>query len=137
MQSYVSHLRRALEPGRGVLAASQPGYALRLAPGTVDAWAFEEQVHQAAGLDDPAAGHARLSAALECWRGEAFEEFAGLPWADSEASRLAELRLGRAAQMGPGLHQLTAEHPLREEAWRLLALALYQGGRTISAAVSR
>ena len=86
--------------------------------------------------------HARLSAALDCWRGEAFEEFAGLPWADSEASRLAELRLaaleqradaalrlGRAAQMVPGLHQLSAEHPLREEVWRLLALALYQSER--------
>ena len=41
----------------------------------------------------------------------------------------AALRLGRAAQMVADLDQLTAEHPLREEAWRLLALALYQSGR--------
>jgi DNA-binding SARP family transcriptional activator len=148
VQSYVSHLRRALEPGRtawdraGILVAAPPGYALRLAPGTVDAWAFEDEVHAAAGLDDPAAMHAKLSAALDRWRGPAFQEFASLAWADLEASRLAELRLtavethadaalrlGRAAQMVPGLHHLTAEHPLREEAWRLLALALYQSGR--------
>ncbi|HEV2254020.1 MAG TPA: BTAD domain-containing putative transcriptional regulator [Streptosporangiaceae bacterium] len=148
MQSYVSHLRRALEPDRaawdraGVLAACPPGYALRLGPGMVDAWVFEDQVHQAAGLADPAAAHARLSSALAYWRGEAFQEFAGLPWADLEASRLAELRLtaievradaalqlGRAAQLVADLDQLTAQHPLREEAWRLLALALYQSGR--------
>ncbi len=148
VQSYISHLRRALEPGRaawdraGVLAASPPGYALRLGYDMVDAWAFENEVHQAAGLDDPAAVHSRLSPALASWRGPAFQEFGGLPWADLEASRLDELRLtaiemradaalrlGRAAQMVADLDQLTAEHPLREEAWRLLALALYQSGR--------
>ena len=80
VQSYVSHLRRALEPGRaawapaGVLITSPPGYAVRLGHDMVDAWSFEEQVHQAAGLDDPAAVHSGLSAALTCWRGAAFEE---------------------------------------------------------------
>jgi hypothetical protein len=77
-----------------------------------------------------------------CWRGAAFREFGGLPWADLEASRLDELRLtatekcadaalrlGRAAQIVADLDQLAAEHPLREESWRLLALALYQSGR--------
>src|SRR5260370_23615742 len=144
VQSYVSHLRRALEPGRaawdraGVLAACAPGYALRLGRGMVDAWDFEDQVHQAAGLADPAAAHARLSSALACWRGEALQEFAGLPWADLEASRLDELhltaievradaalRLGRAAQLVADLDQLTTQQPLREEAWRPLPPALY------------
>jgi DNA-binding SARP family transcriptional activator len=148
VQSYVSHLRRALEPGRaarapaGVLVTSPPGYAVRLGREVVDAWSFEEEVHQAAELGDPAAVHARLSAALASWHGAAFEEFGGLPWADLEASRLDELRLtavevradaalrlGRAAQTAAELNRLTAEHPLREEAWRLLALALYQSGR--------
>ena len=148
VQSYVSHLRKALEPGRtawdrtGVLAASPPGYVLRLGPEAVDAWVFEDEVHAAAGLDDPAAVHARLTLALASWRGLAFQEFTGLPWADLEASRLAELRLtavekhadaalrlGRAAQLVAPLGQLAAEHPLREEAWRLLALSLYQSGR--------
>lgn len=148
VQSYVSHLRRALEPGRaarapaGVLVTAPPGYAIRLGRDAVDAWSFEDEVHQATGLDDAAAVHARLSAALASWRGAAFEEFGGLPWADLEASRLEELRLlaterlaeaalrlGRAAQAVADLNRLTAEHPLREEAWRLLALALYQSGR--------
>ena len=87
--------------------------------------------------------HARLTAALAHWRGAAFQEFGGLAWADLEASRLDELRLlateqlaARGAAAGPGrrrsssdLDRLTAEQPLREEAWRLLALALYQSGR--------
>ena len=152
VQSYVSHLRRVLEPGRAawargtVLAASSPGYALRLSREAVDAWAFEDEVHRTAGLADAAAVHAGLSAALAAWRGPAFQEFGGLSWADLEASRLEELRLtatercadaalrlGRAAQMVAGLDQLAAEHPLREEAWRLLALALYQSGRQADA----
>jgi DNA-binding SARP family transcriptional activator len=148
VQSYVSHLRRALEPGRparspsGVLVTSPPGYAIQLGQDAVDAWSFEDEIHQAAGLDDPAVVQNRLSSALATWRGTAFQEFGGMPWADLEASRLEELRLmaterlanaalrlGRAAQAVAGLDQLTAEHPLREEAWRLLALALYQSGR--------
>jgi DNA-binding SARP family transcriptional activator len=148
VQSYVSHLRRALEPGRpartpsGVLVTSPPGYAIRLGQDAVDAWSFEDEVHQAAELDDPAAVQNRLSSALASWRGPAFQEFGGMAWADLEASRLEELRLmaterladaalrlGRAAQTVAGLDRLTAEYPLREEAWRLLALALYQSGR--------
>jgi DNA-binding SARP family transcriptional activator len=148
VQSYVSRLRRVLEPGRAawgqpnVLVASPPGYALRLADGAVDAWSFEYDVGRAAELADPAAVHARLSAALASWRGAAFEEFGGLAWADLEAARLAELRLaalearadaalrlGRAAPAVAELERMTAEQPLREEGWRLLALALYQSGR--------
>ncbi len=148
VQSYISHLRRALEPGRaawaraGVLVASPPGYILRLDSEAVDAWAFEDEVHRAAGLGDAAAVHTRLSAALATWRGPAFQEFGGLPWADLEASRLEELRLaatekcadaalrlGCAAQIVADLDHLVTEHPLREESWRLLALALYQSGR--------
>jgi len=148
LQSYISHLRGALEPGRsarapaGVLVTSPPGYAVRLPSDAVDAWSFEDQVHRAAGLDDPAAVHAGLASSLASWRGAAFQEFAGLPWADLESSRLEELRLmaterlagatlqlGRPAQVIPELSRLTAEHPLREESWRLLALALYRSGR--------
>src|SRR6202035_4977307 len=97
----------------------------------VDAWAFEDEVHRAAGLGDAAAVHTRLSAALATWRGPAFQEFGGLPWADLEASRLEELRLaatekcadaalrlGCAAQIVADLDHLVTEHPLREESWR-------------------
>ena len=56
-------------------------------------------MHSAAGLDDAAAAHDRLSAALARWRGGAFQEFGGLAWADLEASRLEELRLLATEQL--------------------------------------
>ncbi|WP_345563150.1 BTAD domain-containing putative transcriptional regulator [Nonomuraea rosea] len=142
VQSYVSNLRRALEPGRsprapaGVLVTQAPGYALRLEAGAVDAWRFESLV------SDPAAGHERLAEALRLWRGPAYQEFAGAHWADAEVARLEELRLsaierhadavirlGGAAGAVPELERLVGEHPLREGAWALLARALYRGGR--------
>jgi DNA-binding SARP family transcriptional activator/tetratricopeptide (TPR) repeat protein len=148
VHSYVSHLRRALEPARaarapsGVLVTAARGYQVRLPAEAVDAWSFEHEVQQAAAVDDPATAHDRLSAALESWRGAPFGEFSGLAWADLEASRLDELRLaatlaraeaalrlGWAARTVADLDRLTARYPLREEPWRLLALALYQSGR--------
>ena len=50
LQAYVSHLRRALEPGRQprtpatVLVSEPPGYAVRLPVDAVDAWRFEAMV---------------------------------------------------------------------------------------------
>jgi DNA-binding SARP family transcriptional activator len=145
IQSYVSRLRDALEPGRTartpsrVLVTSPPGYALCLGHDEVDVWSFEERVRHAARLDDPVVVHDQLTSALASCRGMAFAEFAGLAWADLEASRLeelrlaamerlaeADLRLGRASHVVADLSRLAAEHPLREEAWRLLAMALYQ-----------
>ncbi|MEU5878528.1 BTAD domain-containing putative transcriptional regulator [Spirillospora sp. NPDC047279] len=151
LQSFVSHLRRALEPGRpprtpaGVLVTSPPGYALRLPVDGVDAWRFDELVGAAGDLlagNDPAAARERAEEALTQWRGPAYAEFADLPWAIAEAGRLDErhriaverraeamLGLGAASEAVPGLEAHAAAHPLREEAWRLLALALYRVGR--------
>ncbi|WP_214321420.1 AfsR/SARP family transcriptional regulator [Nonomuraea sediminis] len=142
VQSYVSNLRRALEPGRSprspaeVLVTRPPGYALDLRAEAVDAWRFESLVR------DPAAGPERLAEALALWHGPAYQEFAGFHWADAEAGRLEELRLstmerhaavvighGGAAVAVPDLERLVGEHPLREGAWALLARALYRAGR--------
>lgn len=148
VQSFVSHLRRALEPDRQVrtparvLVTSPPGYALRLERDAVDAWRFEDALHSSAGPGEPARVHAELTESLGLWRGRAYQEFAGMQWADLEATRLEELRLsmlerraaaalqlGLTAQAVPELESLATEHPLREELWRLLALALYRCGR--------
>ncbi|GAA3146297.1 hypothetical protein GCM10010466_41650 [Planomonospora alba] len=145
IQGYVSRLRRALEPGRApreeaaVLVSAPPGYALRASAGQVDAWRFESAVKTDG---DPAAVWACLGEALALWRGPALAEFADLPWAATEAGRLEELRLiaverradaglalGHSSALVADLEAHVAAHPLREEAWRLLALALYRGGR--------
>ena len=146
IQGYVSRLRRALEPGRapreeaGVLVSAPPGYALRAKIEDVDAWHFEHLVK--CDDDGPAATLERMRTALALWRGPALAGFQELTWAQAEATRLEELRLlaverradaalrlGRTGPMIPDLEAHASAYPLREEAWRLLALALYRAGR--------
>ncbi|MDQ0407875.1 BTAD domain-containing putative transcriptional regulator [Streptomyces sp. NPDC000349] len=147
LRTFVGDLRRALEPDRPpraparLLVTEGPGYTLRAAPDSVDAWRFEAAVAEAER--GPAAqAPERLRAALEEWRGPAYAEFSGAEWARGERSRLTELRLraverraellvdlGRAAEAVPDLDAHLTGHPWREEAWRLLALALYRTGR--------
>ncbi|MBG0832045.1 AfsR/SARP family transcriptional regulator [Planomonospora sp. ID67723] len=147
LRTFVAALRRALEPERPpraparLLVTEGPGYALRAGSGAVDAWCFERTVAAAAALrpEDALAG---LEEALGWWRGPAYAEFADEPWVRAERSRLAELRLhaverraearlalGLAAEAVPDLDAHVTEHPWREDAWRLLALALYRTGR--------
>jgi DNA-binding SARP family transcriptional activator len=140
VRTFVAALRRAVEPDRPprvparLLVTEGPGYALRADPGTVDAWRFEA----AAGSTDAGV----LAEALSWWRGPAYADFAGEPWTGAERGRLAELRLrvverlaearlaaGDAAGAVPDLDAHATEHPWREQAWRLLALALYRTGR--------
>ncbi|MDL4776837.1 AfsR/SARP family transcriptional regulator [Actinomadura xylanilytica] len=147
VRTFVAALRRALEPGRPprtparLLVTQGPGYALHAEPDAVDAWRFEQAVTAAATLP-PEDGLDRLTEALGWWRGPAYAEFADQPWARTERSRLAELRLhaverragtrlalGLAAEAVPDLDAHVAEHPWREDAWWLLALALYRTGR--------
>ncbi|WP_017539169.1 AfsR/SARP family transcriptional regulator [Nocardiopsis halophila] len=151
VRTFVAALRRALEPDRPprtpprLLVTDGPGYALRTAPGTVDAWRFEDALHGAAG-QPPKRALELLDGALGLWRGPAYADFADEHWARAERSRLAELRLraveqraeallalGDAAAAVPELDAQAAEHPWREEAWRLLALALYRCGRQADA----
>ncbi|MCP9211974.1 AfsR/SARP family transcriptional regulator [Streptomyces sp. NEAU-Y11] len=147
VRTFVAALRRALEPRRTprtparLLVTEGPGYALRAGRDTVDAWCFEEELTTAAALP-PGDALARLESGLGRWRGPAYAEFADEPWARAERSRLTGLRLhaverraearlalGRAGEVVPDLEAHTGEHPWREDAWRLLALALYRTGR--------
>jgi DNA-binding SARP family transcriptional activator/tetratricopeptide (TPR) repeat protein len=151
LQTYVSHLRRGLEPQAaarsrgGVIAKVGPGYALRLGQDAVDAWRFEAAVAAAAALP-PSAALSQLDEGLALWRGPAYAEYAGEAWAEAEVARLdalrsvarerrlaAKLELGQAALVVPELEALVAEDPLREERWRLLVLALYRSQRQADA----
>ncbi|WP_457110893.1 BTAD domain-containing putative transcriptional regulator [Marmoricola sp. URHA0025 HA25] len=113
LQSYVSGLRRVLEPQRErrrpaeVLVTVAPGYALRVEPGATDAGRFVAMVgarHRAlAGA--PLTGRTRLDRAtltetvesldeaLGLWRGRPYAELDDAPDAAAERARLDDLRL--------------------------------------------
>lgn len=146
--AYVSHLRRRLEPDRaaknrnGFIVREGAGYALRIADDAVDAWRFERAIGHAATLPEPAEAAATLRDALALWHGPVLTEYAAETWAAPEAARLSELReLARerllaarldceeSALLVPEAESLVGQDPLREERWRLLALALYRSHR--------
>ncbi|MFI8926864.1 BTAD domain-containing putative transcriptional regulator [Streptomyces sp. NPDC053474] len=153
IRTFVGALRKALEPGRAkraparLLVTAGPGYALLAAPDAVDAWRFESAVRDAGRLLDgggpvPLAALAALDDALALWRGPAYAEWADADWARAEVARLDGLRLlaverrarlalavGRAAEAVLDLESHAEAHPWREEAWELLARALYRAGR--------
>ncbi|WP_092536756.1 BTAD domain-containing putative transcriptional regulator [Amycolatopsis arida] len=151
VQTFVAALRRALEPERParaparLLVTQAPGYALLATPDSVDAWRFETAVSECGRLlahGSVDAALARADEAIGLWRGPAYAEFGEYAWAGGEVARLDELRLlaverrtealvelGRAAEAVPELETHLDDHPWREDAWRLLGLALYRSGR--------
>ncbi|MEV0001499.1 BTAD domain-containing putative transcriptional regulator [Micromonospora sp. NPDC050980] len=155
LQVYVSNLRRALEPDRPsraparILVTAAPGYALEASLVDVDAWRFEAALR--AVTPDARRGAAAtltgLDEALACWPdGTPYAEFAGESWADREGERLAQLRLAAVEQRAKllldanrpdevvrDLDPHAREHPLRERAAMLLAVALYRLGRQADA----
>ncbi|MGW4114433.1 BTAD domain-containing putative transcriptional regulator [Actinosynnema sp. NPDC004786] len=153
LYTYVSGLRRALEPERSkrsagvVLTSSGAGYALRLDREALDVHRFDRHRERAEELarHDPERAVAELDAALALWEGEALFSVPGR-FAESQRSRLHELRLaaverraelglvlGRHADVVAELSGLVVEHPLREGLRALLMSALHQGNRQAEA----
>ncbi len=154
LQTYVFHLRHALEPGRargagGVLVTRDRGYLLRVDREHLDAALFQ---------DGFTAGRAALEAgryadaaqtlrqALDLWRSPVLADLAGYAFTRPEAARLEELRLaalearvdgdlalGRHDALTAELEQLAGEYPLRERLHGQLMLALYRCGRQAEA----
>jgi YVTN family beta-propeller protein len=155
LQTYVFHLRQALEPDRargvagGVLVTRDRGYLLRVDRGHLDAASFQ---------DGFTAGRAALEAgryaeaaqtlreALDLWRSQVLSDLADYAFTRPEAARLEELRLaalearidadlalGRHDALTAELERLVAEHPLRERLHGQLMLALYRCGRQAEA----
>ena len=151
VQIYVSHLRRALEPGRArgaageVLVTRNPGYLLRVNSEQLDSVLFQDgfaagRAALEAGRYAEAAG--MLRQALGLWRGQVLADLADYAFTRPEAARLEELRLaavearveaelalGRHAALTAELEQLAGGHPMRERLHGQLMLALYRGGR--------
>ncbi|WP_461009244.1 AfsR/SARP family transcriptional regulator, partial [Streptomyces capparidis] len=151
LHSYIGRLRKLLEPARGPRQPARAvtrvggGYALGLPAGAVDADRFTALAARGGRLlraGDPAAAATVLHRALDLWRGPAYADLADAAFAAPERARLEALRLaarqdlytaqlalgGHAALVGE-LEKHTAEHPLDERGWELLALALYRSGR--------
>ncbi|MFE4701478.1 BTAD domain-containing putative transcriptional regulator [Streptomyces sp. NPDC056738] len=154
VRTYVSRLRKGLEPERDATAAPRvivsvgDGYALRIPEGALDLGVFERRVAEARKLraaGDPSAAADLLRAALGGWQGAALAGVPG-PLAESEGSRLGEQRLtalelrldvdvelGRHGEVIAELAALAGKFPLREGLCRLLMLALYRSGRQAEA----
>ena len=142
VQSYASHLRKALGPER--LEGSRAGYRLRVESSELDVARFQTLLRNARRLlpIDADAAVGAFNHALDLWRGPAFGDLATDASLQVEAARLEDLRLGAledriAAQLTLGQHAevigeletLTARHPLRERFWGQLMLARYRAGR--------
>jgi DNA-binding SARP family transcriptional activator/RecA/RadA recombinase len=151
LQTYVSNLRRALEPGRPARAPSRmlvsqpPGYRLVVGAGDLDAARFAaltEEGHKLLQASRPAAAARVLREGLELWRGPALAEVADEAFAQAERHRLEELRvaaledrlaadldLGDHAAAVAELEELAGRYRFRERLHGLLMLALYRSGR--------
>jgi DNA-binding SARP family transcriptional activator len=155
LQSYVSRLRRAVEPVRGAGAAPQvlvseaPGYVLRIPPEQIDVHQFRTLVAgaraaAAAGRHPEALEGFDRAAAL--WRGPALAAVGPEDQVRPIVVQLQEerdsaiedrfetlLALGRHGEAVPSIQAAVDASPLRERRWALLALALYRSSRQAEA----
>ncbi len=142
LQSYVSHLRKALGDGR--IRSGSGGYLLTAEADEIDARRFESLVDRGRteAVTDPAAAAATFGRALALWRGPAFADLAEELSLTGECARLEDLRVSAiehklAAEIAAGRHSavigelesLTGRYQLRERLWAQLMLALYRSGR--------
>src|SRR5690606_12579080 len=142
LQVFVSNIRKALRTAgvdpAAVLRTESSGYRLEIAEEACAIGRFE-------ALCRTGAPRARGGALAE-WSGRALGELAGLQFAESFASAMAEERLlaasaridaeiacGRASSVSGELVAMTTEHPLREPLWGQLTTALYLSGRQADA----
>jgi DNA-binding SARP family transcriptional activator len=143
LQTYVSHLRKALPPDR--LVTRSPGYALEVGADSLDLHRFEREAAKGRRLlsdRDAEDALAHFDEALGLWRGPPLSGVGEAPFAAVEAARLEELRLaaledrfdailalGRHRQAVPEIEAFVGQHPLRERPRAQLMLALYRSGR--------
>ncbi|MEV8504206.1 BTAD domain-containing putative transcriptional regulator [Actinoplanes sp. NPDC051475] len=152
--TYVSTLRRVLEPDRDRWAAGQlltsggGSYCLHVQPENVDVFRFEalrDESRRHRGAGDRLAELAALEAAMRLWHGEALSGVPG-PYAESQRLRLTELRLasaerhaallmelGRNDEAISALRALVQAYPLQETLHGMLMTALQATGRQAEA----
>jgi WD40 repeat protein/DNA-binding SARP family transcriptional activator len=153
--SYVSRLRRALQPGRSdgsapdVIVSRGGGYSLDYAGQEIDAIRFEQLAGEGHRLIDtgrPREADPVLEGALGLWRGAAYQGYRYTGFGAAEGDRLDELRRAAAedlidsrlpgedvGRLVPELEGMVREEPLRERRWGQLMVALYRAGRQAEA----
>jgi ABC-type branched-subunit amino acid transport system substrate-binding protein/DNA-binding SARP family transcriptional activator len=139
--AYISRLRKLLGAAR--IQARPPGYVFVGERDDIDSLRFADLVDEARrGADNREMAVARLTEALQLWRGGALSDLADSQTLQPEIARLeatrlgaledraeAEVDLGRFREAIPQLEALTTEFPFRERLWSQLILALYRSGR--------
>ncbi len=154
LRSYVSHLRRVLEPERDAgergrrIVTRAPGYAIDLESHELDAWRFELEIaeaNEALAEGDHARALIVAEQALARWsaddlRGGVLEPF------DAEVQRLDDLRrlgrrvvheallsTGRHGEALPSIEAALRQDPFDEGVRGQLMVALYRSGRQADA----
>lgn len=153
--SYVSRLRRALQPGRSngsgpdLIVSRGDGYSLDYARHQIDAIRFEQlagEGHRLLDTGRPREADPVLEGALGLWRGAAYQGYRYTGFGAAEGERLDELRRaaaedlidsrlagGDVGQLVPELEGMVREEPLRERRWGQLMVTLYRAGRQAEA----
>jgi len=153
LRFHISKLRKALEPtvfgsGFSVIETHGTGYTVSADRHEIDARTFEARA--ATGRTEletrPDRAQRLIADALDMWRGRAYQDVMYEDFAATESHRLeelrlsavesrimAELRLGRSADLVGELEHLAVEFPHRERPTELLMRALYAAGRTVEA----
>ncbi|WP_431871078.1 AfsR/SARP family transcriptional regulator [Nocardiopsis eucommiae] len=142
IQVQVSHLRRAFP---GIISTTSGGYLADVDPGRVDLHRFRG-LRDGADPADPETALARLSEALECWRGVPFSGVGSEHLYYSLVSPLLEerwaavadwasygLSLGRANEVVSYLTPIIRQEPLRERLHHHFITALWHTGERAAA----
>jgi DNA-binding SARP family transcriptional activator len=146
VQNHVKRLRQALgSAGRARIATMPGGYVMHLEAGELDVSRFQSSLAraQAAARDNRwEQASEQASAALLLWHGEPLADAGSELLAQRATPYLAEMRLqaceirleaqlqlSQPAEAVGELYRLTAAHPLRENLYVLLILALQRCGR--------
>ncbi|TQJ05609.1 DNA-binding SARP family transcriptional activator [Amycolatopsis cihanbeyliensis] len=149
IRTYVHSLRRRLAEGGGAatdrIESRSAGYLLTAEPEEIDLLRFENQVataRQALAEQDPRTALDLLDRADRLWRGDPLDDLTHSHVWGSTLARVGELRLSANEQrlriktelgwhddVVAELRGLLTEHPLREQFWQQLVLALGAAGR--------
>ncbi|HEX7302646.1 AfsR/SARP family transcriptional regulator [Lentzea sp.] len=143
LRTYVAGLRKVV--GDRLVTRPGHGYQLTVEPGELDLDAFDELVRageQALADNDTEAAAEAFARALGRWHGIPTAELNAGPLLRAEFTRIQErrltaveryakaaLELGRFDDVIDRLRRESALHPLREELWAQLMLALDRSGR--------